>query len=104
MTGGTNNHLRALGELAERLSARGITIFEHWYSYEGFGSYTLVIGRGRSRLRFNWDGKDRWLRCCSTETAHSGIPTDWGKPKSVAYEGIGVLEGIEAAVNERFAT
>jgi hypothetical protein len=49
--------------LADVLRKSGIAILEHAYYALAFGSFVLVVGRPRRRLKFNWDGKEFFLIC-----------------------------------------
>lgn len=55
------DHLNRLVRLAERLSARGIALYEHDYVTLAFGSFRLEIGTRHKRWGLWWDGKDGCL-------------------------------------------
>ncbi|MBS0376672.1 MAG: hypothetical protein JSR73_19015 [Proteobacteria bacterium] len=54
--------LNAIAGLATRLSVDGVAIYRLRYDYPAFGSWELVAGRRKARVRITWDGQDGHLR------------------------------------------
>ena len=53
--------LRALLDTIEpELATLGFRLDDETYNHAAFGSASLEYSRRGSRLRFTWDGKDRW--------------------------------------------
>jgi len=69
--------------MAQRLAADDIAIYEHRYAALDFGSWEIVAGRRKSRIRFRWDGRDAALTIEQAVCADSRTPLNW---KSVASE------------------
>jgi len=65
----TLEHYVALAALASRLEERQRAVYEHHYSYLGFGSWSLEAGTRRHRIRFIYDGREQRL---SAEAATFG--------------------------------
>ena len=65
--------VNALAGLATRLSVDGLAIYSVRYDYLAFGSWELVAGRRRSRVRVVWHAKDGILE---VSAAHLANPTD----------------------------
>lgn len=74
----TSAHYRRIAELAERLSARHLTIFRHEYDYLAFGSWRVVAGSRTRWFRFTWDGKDGHLEI-EAAAAHGGRAVSWSQ-------------------------
>jgi hypothetical protein len=69
--------LNAVAGLATRLSVDGLAIYSMRYDYPAFGSWELVAGRRRSRVRIVWDGKEAVLRADAAHLAHAADPPRW---------------------------
>jgi hypothetical protein len=54
--------LNGIAGFATRLSVDGVAIYAMRYDYPAFGSWELVAGRRRSRVKVVWDGKTAQLR------------------------------------------
>ena len=55
------NHIELLQDLLHQCSDIGLRLYEHHYNYLAFGSWSLVIGTAKHRMRFVWDGKESYL-------------------------------------------
>jgi len=66
--------LNAIAGLATRLTVDGVAIYTLRYDYPAFGSWELVAGRRRSRVRVAWDGKEAVLRVCAAHLAGAAEP------------------------------
>jgi hypothetical protein len=73
-------HLNTVALLATRLSAEGVTVFEHHFDYLAFGSWTIVAGRRKRMFEYSWDGRDGILGV-SECIQHSSREQTWGKPE-----------------------
>jgi len=65
--------LNAIAGLATRLSVDGVAIYALRYDYPAFGSWQIVAGRRKARVRITWDGRDGHLR------AEAGTPDAGGE-------------------------
>lgn len=70
-------HFEAILELGKRMKEIGVAIYEHEYYSLVFGSWTVVVGKRKNRIKFSWDGRDGFLdiseghfpdSSCSTKT------------------------------------
>ena len=68
---GTAAFLTEAAGLAERLLARGRSIFDVRYDGLAFGSWVLTAGTPKRRVRVTWDGREATLR---VEAAEFGDP------------------------------
>lgn len=50
-------HFDSLLWLLNELKTEGIELEEHQFKPESFGSFVVVLARGRKSARFVWDGK-----------------------------------------------
>jgi hypothetical protein len=50
-----------MNDISVLLAAAGFLPVTSVFQGEIFGSWHLVVERGRRRFRIAWDGKDRWL-------------------------------------------
>jgi hypothetical protein len=71
--------LNAIAGLATRLSVDGVAIYSLRYDYPAFGSWELVAGRRKARVRISWDGKDGHLRAAAGTLGATGEFAD-GRP------------------------
>ena len=55
------NHLHSIVALGDRLKEFGIAIYEHHYLTLVFGSWTLIAGKRKERIKISWDGRDGFL-------------------------------------------
>lgn len=69
--------------MAHRLAALDIAIYEHQYAALVFGSWEIVAGTRKKRMRFRWDGRDAALTIEQAVSVDSRTPLNW---KSVASE------------------
>jgi len=57
----TLHHLHALQALVQVLAGEGIELEQYQYDGAAFGSFVLVLARGKENVRFTWDGKESML-------------------------------------------
>ena len=69
--------LNAVGGLATRLSVDGIAVYNLRYDYPAFGSWELIAGRRRSRVRVTWDGKEAALRAYAAHLGGAAEQPQW---------------------------
>ena len=99
-------HLELLLAMAQRLAALDIAIYEHNYYALVFGSWILVVGKRKERVRFSWDGRDGFLT-----VEQATVPDSRQQPKwePVKTDGIQVteyaetLDAVEKFLREKFA-
>jgi hypothetical protein len=70
-------HIERVKRLAEGLHEDGIGVLEHSYYALAFGSFVLVVGRPRKRLKFSWDGKEFFLDVLYAEGDSSAVISTW---------------------------
>lgn len=92
-TQGSVRHIEAVLALAQRLAAADIAIYEHSYRGLAFGSWTIVAGMRKERVRCSWDGRDGCLTVEQAAFPDSQQRTDW---QHVKTEGVGVRHYTEA--------
>jgi CheY-like chemotaxis protein len=62
-------HCRQIHSLAVRLAEHNISIYSHSFDMLAFGSWVLVMGGRKDRIRVTWEGKDGILK-----TERASIP------------------------------
>ena len=70
-------HIHLLNELAKYCANHDLTIFEHKYHYLAFGSWSLIIGKDKYRMMFNWDGKESYLGIGKSTFQNSNSSPNW---------------------------
>lgn len=99
-------HIEALLEMTQRLAASDIALYEHNYSFLDFGSWTIVAGKRKARVKFSWDGKDGFL---TVEQASFSDSRELQKWEHVKTESIRVtqfseaLSAMETFLKQKFA-
>ena len=99
-------HIEAVLAMAQRLSASDIAIYEHSYDALVFGSWTIVAGKRKERLRFSWDGRDGFLTVEQATFPDSQQRTEW---QHVKTESVDVrhyteaLDAVESFLKRKFA-
>ncbi len=79
-------HLEMVSDLAQQLADRGITVYRHTYDYLAFGSWEIVVGTRKHRVRLTWDGKESRLDAASSVFADSQSTADWKHLESSTIE------------------
>ena len=98
-------HSRQIHSLAESLSQDGIAIYEHSYSMLSFGSWFLILGKRKYRVRFTWDGKDGILKAEEALIPNSRTIIKW---KEIALDfdtksvGDNIFKSIEDFIRKKF--
>lgn len=72
-----SQHIAAVLALSQRLAALDIAIYQHNYHALAFGSWTIVAGKRKERIRFTWDGRDRFLTVEQAAFPDSQQRTEW---------------------------
>lgn len=101
-------HTELLNNLANECLEMGVTLYEHSYNYQAFGSWYLVVGKPHHRMRFSWDGKESYLGIVEAEFSYSGDVPEW-KPVFPSISGTKtkpaeVFQFIITKVGERYGT
>ncbi len=55
------SHLESLVKILNDLRQDGIELFEYQLHPQAFGSFELVLGKAKHRVKFTWDGKEAIL-------------------------------------------
>ncbi len=70
-------HLEMVSDLARQLAERGIAIYCHTYDYLAFGSWNIIVGTRKCRVRLTWDGKESRLDAASCFLGDSQSAVEW---------------------------
>lgn len=70
-------HIRSINELAGYCEKYDLIIFEHEYNYMVFGSWLIVIGKSKHRMKFSWDGKESYLGIGLSVFQNSNSVANW---------------------------
>ena len=70
-------HIKLINDVSEFCEKHDLIIFEHDYNYMVFGSWSLVIGKSKHRMRFSWDGKESYLGVGVSEFQNSNSTANW---------------------------
>ncbi len=70
-------HFRRTFALADRLAQYGVAVYHHARYFEGFGSWTLEVGRRHHRFKFDWDGKEFCMTVSTCSKSSGGDPQEW---------------------------
>jgi hypothetical protein len=93
-------HIEAVLAMAQRLASLDIAIYEHSYNALVFGSWTIVAGKRKERVRFSWDGRDGFLTVEQAGFPDSRQHTNWEHVKTEGVDVRNYTEALDAA--ERF--
>jgi len=66
-----------LNNIESECDALAITLYEHSYSHQAFGSWSVVAGKPHHRMRFSWDGKESYLGIAESEFTNSVSSSEW---------------------------
>jgi hypothetical protein len=70
-------HIKLINELAEYCEKYNLIIFEHEYNYMAFGSWSVIIGKSKHRIKFSWDGKESYLGIGLSSFQNSNSIANW---------------------------
>jgi arylsulfatase A-like enzyme len=70
-------HTELLKKLANECESIGVTLYEHGYNYQAFGSWSVTLGRPHHRMHFSWDGKESYLGIGEAEFTNSNSRSNW---------------------------
>jgi hypothetical protein len=93
-------HLQSVLALANRVAAFGIAIYEHRYAALDFGSWEIVAGTRKNRIRFRWDGRDATLTIEQAVSVDSRTALVWKPIESEETPGSQCLDPLHSV--ERF--
>jgi len=91
----TIDHLKKVQRLASALNGNGIAILRHDYYALVFGSFTIVMGKLKRRLRFDWDGKEFFLNVSVADCSPLGIIDKWNQKENVRFSSQGNVNPFE---------
>jgi len=75
--------------LSERLKEVRVAIYEHHYYSLVFGSWTIVVGTRKERVKITWDGRDGYLNYSEAlfpDSSYSPKPNEWIQKKSESID------------------
>ena len=90
-------HFEIMRDLAGRLKAVPVQIFEHTYRYDAFGSWWLAFMKRGERYRIVYDGKESVLRI--EQNADPPFSSDWRELLDVPCEDNSVNSVIEKVLS-----
>jgi hypothetical protein len=96
-------HLQELAVVLETLRPHRVTLYEHHYNHQAFGSFEVVIGRPHRRLRFLWDGREFRLAAEESNFSGAGDYPQWRALLSKQLESSKVLGEICEITSHEFA-
>ena len=70
-------HLRDVVAMLDQLRDRHVTLYEHYYTYTGFGSFTIVLGRSHRRVKLAFDGKENILNVSASDFGNANSAPSW---------------------------
>jgi len=84
-------HIELLHNLNKQCKGIGLTLYEHEYNYLAFGSWTIVVGTSKQRMKFSWDGKESSLGIGISSFQNSNSAPCW-EPDLSGISGTTVTE------------
>ena len=101
-------HMRLVNEIANFCESHNLTTLEHQYNYLMFGSWLLVIGKSKQRMKFSWDGKESYLGVEISQFQNSNSVAAWVPvfPGVVGVQKTGaeVFSFIKETLGKQYAT
>ncbi|MBK7352276.1 MAG: hypothetical protein IPI97_10505 [Nitrosomonas sp.] len=97
-----------LSNLESECDTLGITLYEHSYSYQAFGSWSVVARKPHHRMQFSWDGRESYLSIAESEFTNSSSIPEW-QPVLPSISGTQtsadeILSFISKLLREQYAT
>ena len=101
-------HTELLNNFVNECQEIGVTLYEHSYNYQAFGSWYVVVGMPHHRMRFSWDGKESYLGIGEAKFGNSNSIPEW-QPVSSSISGAHtklaeVFQFIFKKLGERYGT
>ena len=81
-------HLGLVSDFAAQLAKHGIAVYRHTYDNLSFGSWEIIAGTRRHRVRLTWDGKESYLEAASCEVGDSESISVWKRFDSKTLESV----------------
>ena len=72
-----SGHLESVAHLSRELADKRIELIEHIYHLQEFGSFGLVLCRGRDQLKFSWDGREEILSVSFAKVLDQSAVPSW---------------------------
>ena len=94
-----SGHLELVASLTEQLLDRGITAYLHTYGYLAFGSWEIVVGGGKRRLRIRWNSKKSELDSALCDSAKCQLASDWKPVATNRIEASAILPVFQIGYN-----
>ena len=88
-TEASKRHFDAVSKLVHELEVQDIAVYQHAYDYLAFGSWEIVAGTRKRRVRVTWDGKDSRLTVEACVVPDSQSLLNWKQLESEPLESIG---------------
>jgi hypothetical protein len=101
-----SEHIEFLANIVGELDKAELKLFEHQYDYSSFGSWFLVAGNTKDRLRFSFDGKEKLLAMETSKFSSQNSPAQWlevSKPVKPPQSAMGLVELVIGQLNEHFS-
>ena len=101
------DHIELLNDLNAECKMIGITLYEHKYQHNIFGSWVVVAGTSKDRMMFCWDGKESYLGIRASSFHNSTSIAEW----NTVFPSIGgsslsqidVLNYVKEKLRERYS-
>ena len=93
------DHFESMAWLVKELAPAQIELHEHQYSPRAFGSFFVILAKGRREVRVAWDGRDAVLSIdfrenrgdTWTHDARISVPGGEGLYAEIASQATGML-------------
>jgi len=101
-------HTELVNNLTSECEALGLTLYEHEYHHQVFGSWLLVIGKPHDRLQFSWDGKESYLGVAYSSFNNGNSNPNWESLfpniSGTKTSQIEVFQFISKELNQRYGS
>jgi hypothetical protein len=94
-------HADFVSRLSDEAEEDGLLLYSHEYDYLAFGSWTIVIGTSKRRLRFCWDGKESSLNIEMSQFQNSNSAPSWEAVSSSFDASEATDQELEALILQR---
>ena len=72
-----SEHIYLLGQLLSKCSDIDLLLYTHQYEHTVFGSWVIVIGHSKERMKFAWDGKESYLAIAKSTFQNQSTDASW---------------------------
>ena len=98
-------HFTSLVWVLTQCASEGVELLEHRCHQRAFGSFEVVLARGRQQVRLVWDGRDSILSLYYAKEQNAGVALDWVHDADFSVPGaIGLYQAMCSRAIELLAT